>query len=282
MIFSRNGITDISFELDAGETKKLYLFSDVHFDSVYCDRDLYQKHLEKALLDNAFILDGGDFFDAMQGRVDPRRSMEDLRPEYRRDDYYDYVVKDAANFLQKYSKNIVLLTPGNHELGVLKYANTLLTDRLAGELRSFGSQVATGWFKGWIRLKWKYTKGKDNGTILIRHSHSGGGGLSPVTRGILEINRQAVYLPDADIVWNGHNHQGWIHPIARERISAKGTLYKDLLWFVRTPGYKTEYLLSGNGFEAQNVSGPTPTGCIVITIQYNKAEIKINAEPLFG
>jgi hypothetical protein len=56
----------------------------------------------------------------MQGRFDPRRDMDELRPEYRRNDYYDFVVRDAADFLEPYANNIALISDGNHELAVLK------------------------------------------------------------------------------------------------------------------------------------------------------------------
>ncbi len=260
--------------------KKIYLFSDVHFDSMYCQRDIYTKHLESAKKEDAWILDAGDLFDAMQGRFDPRRNMDDLRPEYRRADYYDFVVNDVASFLTPYADNIVMLGMGNHELGVLKNVNSNLTDRLASKLREQKSQVVCGGFKGWVRILVR----RDNipsGSAVIRFSHSGGGGNAPVTRGVIDTNRQAVYLPDANIVWNGHNHHGWIVPIARERISNKGVIYSDLAWYVRMPGYKAEYLNSGNGFEAQRATGPRPLGCVVVSLTHFHRRLKIKVEPLF-
>jgi len=260
--------------------KKIYLFSDVHFDSMYCQRDIYTKHLESAKKEDAWILDAGDLFDAMQGRFDPRRNMDDLRPEYRRADYYDYVVGDVASFLTPYADNFVMLGMGNHELGVLKNVNSNLTDRLASKLREQKSQVVCGGFKGWVRILVR----RDNipsGSVVIRFSHSGGGGNAPVTRGVIDTNRQAVYLPDANIVWNGHNHHGWIVPIARERISNKGVIYSDLAWYVRTPGYKAEYLNSSNGFEAQRAGGPRPLGCVVVSLTHFHRRLKIKVEPLF-
>jgi hypothetical protein len=280
-IEQRSEVISVYLTVDAGWSKKIYLFSDVHFDSIYCRRDIYQKHLEQAKADGALILDGGDFFDAMQGRADPRRSMDDLRPEYRRDDYYDFVIQDAAKFLEKYAQHILLFAPGNHELSVLKNVNTHLTDRLVFTLRQIGSNVVSGGYKGWVRFLWKYEHGKNCGSVLLRYSHSGGGQSAPVTRGVIETNRQAVYLPDADIVWNGHNHHGWVVPIARERLSQKGKIYSDMAWFVRTPGYKAEYLQSTMGYEAQRASGPRPVGCVVLTLEYIDQVMKMKVEPLF-
>lgn len=281
-IAQKDGVTTIRLEFEAGQRQKFYLFSDVHFDSVFCDRRLLQGHLQQAAEDDAYILDAGDFFDAMQGRFDPRRSMDELREEYRRNDYYDFVVKDAANFWKPYAKNLLLMAVGNHELAVLKNANTHLTDRLTAELRSNGSRVVTGGFKGWVRILWKYKNGAEAGSFLIRYSHSGGGHSAPVTRGVIETNRQAVYLPDANVVWNGHSHHGWIVPIARERLSNKGIVTTDMTWFVRTPGYKAEYEQSDSGYLAQRATGPTPRGAVVITLEFSKGHgITSRLEPLF-
>jgi hypothetical protein len=276
------GVTTVRIDVEVGQQQKIYLISDAHFDSVFCDRDLFKRHLERALKDKAFILDGGDFFDAMQGRFDPRRSMDELRPEYRRDDYYDFVVRDAAEYLEPFAPSMILMAPGNHELSILKNANTYLTDRLVAELRRRGAPVVTGGFKGWVRVLWRYRNGNDGGSFLIRYSHSGGGHSAPVTRGVIDTNRQAVYLPDAHVVWNGHNHEGWIVPIARERISGKGSVFSDIAWFIRTPGYKAEYESSDIGFAAQRATGPRPRGCAVITLEYTKkGTMSSHIEPLF-
>ena len=45
----------------------LMLTSDRHHDSTHCNRELEKKHLEEAKKRNAFIIDCGDLFDAMQG-----------------------------------------------------------------------------------------------------------------------------------------------------------------------------------------------------------------------
>jgi len=275
-----SGVITVTENIPEDWEKKIYLFSDVHYDSMYCQRDIYIKHLESAKKDDAWILDAEDLFDAIQGRFDPRRNMDDLRPEYRRADYYDFVVNDVASFLMPYADNIIMLGMGNHELGVLKNVNSNLTDRLVSKLREQKSKVVCGGFKGWLRLLVRRNN-MPSGSVVIRFSHSGGGGNAPVTRGVIDTNRQAVYLPDADIVWNGHNHHGWVVPIARERVSNKGVIYSDLAWYVRTPGYKAEYLFSSNGFEAQRATGPRPLGCVVVSLIHSHRRLKIKVEPLF-
>lgn len=278
----RNGVISVYLEGVTREWRQVvYLFSDVHFDSVYSRRETYFEHLESAKRENALILDGGDLFDAMQGRFDPRRSMDELRPEYRREDYYDFVVQDVAEHLKPYCSNILALGSGNHELAVRKNANTDLTERLVQELRRAGAPTVRMGFKGWIRFMLIKTSGNPVGSIALRFSHSGGGANAPVTRGVIETNRQAVYLPDADVVWNGHNHHGWIVPIARERLSNKGNVYQDLAWFVRTPGYESGYLLDDDGYAVQRALGPHPVGCIKLMLRFDDRPL-VHAELIAG
>ncbi|MEM4406549.1 MAG: hypothetical protein QXS68_05835 [Candidatus Methanomethylicaceae archaeon] len=268
-ITQNNGVISVYLDdVSRGWQKIVYLFSDVHIDSTYARREAYFSHLERAKKEKSLILDGGDLFDAMQGRFDPRRNLDELRPEYRREDYYDFVVSDVSRLLSPYAESFVAFGTGNHELSVRKFANIDLTERLVYELRRLGSPALRMGSKSWIRFM-LLSSGKPRGSILLRYSHSGGGSFSPVTKGVLETNRQAVYLPDANIVWNGHNHHGWIFPISRERLSNKGTVYQDLVWFVRTPGYKSEYVLGDLGYAAQRALGPTPIGCIRLVLEYS-------------
>lgn len=238
--------------------------SDVHFDSVYCNRKAFFLDMDAALERNARIIITGDFFDAMNGRFDPRRDMSKVRPEYRRADYYDYLVIDAARKLEKYAANIAIISPGNHETAVLKNANTFLTDRLVMMLNEGAGNVIHGGYGGWIRIL-MVSNGKNYGSVKIKYFH-GYGGEAPVTRGAIQTNRAAVFLPDADIVLNGHSHNAYWIPITRERISNKGELYFDTQYHVRTPGYCQAYGDGSGGWEVERGGVPKPLGGAFINI----------------
>lgn len=258
----------ITLMLDSGEEDlqtNVYLLSDVHFDSVACDRFVLKAHLDKALEEDALIIIGGDWFDAMQGRFDPRRNMDELRPEYRTEKYFDVVVERSAEFLHPYAKNIVAVTQGNHELAIRKNSNTDLVDRLVFYLRLNGSKAVAGGWRGWFRFLLKAQK--RGSSLKLYYSHGGGGAAAPVTRGVISTNRQAVHEPDADIVWNGHTHTAYILPIVRERLSAHGKVYNDVGWFVRTPGYKRDWYLQ-DGYSSQKGFGPNPIGCAKLGLEY--------------
>jgi hypothetical protein len=233
----------------------LFITSDIHFDSVYCNRDRFFKDLEIGIDRGCNIIIVGDLFDAMNGRFDPRRDMSHLRPEYRRDDYYDFIVDDAVEKLKPYAKHILMITEGNHEGSVLKNANTDLIGRLTKKLN-----ILRGGYGGIILAKDK------KHTTPIKYFH-GSGGEAPVTKGAIQTNRQAVFLPDFQIVLNGHSHNAYWIPLVRERVSFEGEHYYDIQHHIRTPGYLMSYGDGTNGWEVTRGGVPKPVGSFVLKIK---------------
>lgn len=279
----KGAVTTIELALDIGETQQFYFTSDVHRDSVYCNRKFFEQDMEESVDRRAGIFLIGDLNDAMQGRFDFRRDMSMLRPDHRRPDYYDYIVEDTIKGLSPYVEHLEFISPGNHELSVLKNANTYLSDRIVQGLNKLSSRKIThGGYGGWIRVMIKEGTGR-GGTIKIKYFH-GAGGEAPVTRGAIQTNRQAVYLPDADIVINGHSHNSYVIPITRERIGNKGGLYFDTQYHIRTPGYMQSYGDGTTGWEVTRGGVPKPLGGAFIQITAtsdatNKKRPYIKVEP---
>jgi hypothetical protein len=262
----QNGaVTSVYFDVKIGWEQWCLLRSDAHHDSILCNREYQSEHLQEAKERGALIFDFGDMFDAMQGRFDPRRNMDELRPEYRIEKYFDFVVMDTAKYLKDYAKNIVLLCKGNHETKVLKNANTDLTDRLVFHLNTQNkTNIKAGGYGGWVRFMFNMSGGKSTGprkSLRLKYFH-GAGSEAPVTKGVIQTNRQAVYLPDANVVVNGHNHHQYIIPIARERLSGKGRHYTDLQHHVRIPGYKQDYGDGTQGWSVEKGGVPKPIGAV--------------------
>lgn len=280
----QGAVTTWEVKLNVGQIFKIWATSDPHIDSVYSHRKLFLQDLDAAKQQQAAIFLNGDIFDAMQGRFDPRRDNSLLRPEYRRADYYDFVVYDAVRILTPYVDNIELISPGNHELSVLKNANTYLTDRLVRELNKLRDRpIQHGGYGGWIRVLIKEGTGM-GGTAKIKYFH-GAGGEAPVTRGAIQTNRQAVYLPDADVVLNGHSHNSYVIPITRERITNKGDQYFDTQYHVRTPGYMQSYGDGTSGWEVTRGGVPKPLGGAFVNLEATseskaKRKPRITIEPV--
>ena len=259
----RNGETvDLIMPLTADTKETFYITSDLHIDSVYCDRDALMHDLKQ---NNGYIIFIGDIFDAMQGRFDPRKSMDNLRPEYRRNDYYDYVIKDVAELLEDYKERILVISDGNHETSVLKHSGTDMCDRLVTKLNEMGGNIIHGGYGGWLRCMVRTLKNHPLGSIKVKYYH-GSGGESPVTRGTLQVNRQATIYPDADVIYNGHSHHQWYMPVPRERLGNKGRVYFDIQYHIRTPGYKHDYGDGSQGWAVEKGMKPKPIGGSVMEI----------------
>jgi len=262
--------------IGAGWEQYVMLVSDQHHDSPNCNRKLEKSHLDKALQRNALIFMGGDTFDVMQGKHDPRANYDHLEPFLKHDNYFDAVVGYCTEFYKPYARNIVMVGNGNHESGVLKHHNISLIDRMVSELNhETGSHIYVGGFGGWVRFMFSIST--HNLSINMKYYH-GAGGESPVTKGVIQTARQAAFLPDASIVWNGHNHNQYIVAQPRERLSGKGKLYKDVQWFVRTPGYADEYGNGSGGWTVEKGLAPKGAGCIWLKFYCEDDTIRITAE----
>ena len=272
-----DGVLTIRFDKVAiGWQQYILLVSDQHHDSPFCDRKLEKAHLDEAMDRDALIFMGGDTFDAMQSRKDPRANYDHLEPFLKRDNYFDAIIEYCAEFYKPYAKNIVMIGVGNHEADVLKHHNISLIDRLAAELNRAGGRVHAGGYGGWVRFFLVAHK-THRSSFVMRYFH-GYGGESPVTKGVIQTNRQATYLPDVDIVWNGHNHQQYIVAQPRERLSDRNKLYRDVLWFIRTPGYNDEWGRGENGWAVNSGLSPKPMGCAWLKLSMEANEFHINAE----
>lgn len=253
-------------EIYQGWEMFLLFSSDRHHDSIGCNRDLELAHLEEARRRKAFIIDVGDLFDAMQGKYDPRRTYSNLRPEYKVDDYLDEIVKEASKFYSPYAKQFLVIGRGNHESSILRNNGVDLTSNLVHRLNAdHGGHVQAGGYGGWVRIQLAINK-TWRASVLIKYFHGAGGGSAPVTRGTIQTNRQAVYLPDADIVVNGHNHESWYMPISRERIGYTGMIYQDIQHHVRTPTCKLDYGDGSGGWHIETGKPPKPMGAVWIRL----------------
>lgn len=249
----------------------LLLRSDAHHDSPNCRRDVEKEHLDKAVERNALIFDGGDLLDAMQGQYGPRRTYDDIRPEDVGIDYYDRIVDHAIEFYAPYAKNFAVFGKGNHESAVMKHCNHDITTALVRGLRGHGCKGIIGDYGGWIRLLFTINKTK-RASVLIYRNH-GAGSDAPVTMGVIQTNRQQVYLPDADVIWNGHNHNAYALAKTRLRLSEKGMPYQDVCWHIRTPGYKDEFANGMKGWAVERGMPPKPIGAcwVHLTVRtYNR------------
>jgi len=234
------------------------LSSDRHHDNPHADHALELKHLREAKAREAGIIDVGDLFCAMGGRADPRRAKHGVtRPEHAlANDYFDSLVRHAADFYSPFARNFVMVGRGNHETSVLKNQETDLTERLCERMSSMsGQRVHSGGYGGWVQFRLQY--GTQFYTLNMKYFHgSGGGGL--MTMDTLRVRRIASWTPDADVIVGGHTHDQWIMSVERERLKTKNGDYKveiSTQHHVRCGTYKDEY---GDGFGGWHIERGGP------------------------
>lgn len=260
-------------DIKKGWSQRIMISGDRHHDNKHTDHKLEKEHLDRARDYNAPILDVGDLFCAMQGKFDKRASQSDLRAEHRGDNYFDLLLDEATSFYGPYADLFAVIAKGNHDKSILKHHQIGLIHNLSKRLQA-ESKVAdrafAGGYAGWVLLRF-HVHGTKQQTLRIKYHHGYGGG-GPVTKGVIQTNRRAVYLPDADIVASGHIHEAWVVPIKRERINDAGTVGLDTQWHVSTPTYKEEYL-AGEGFHVERGSPPKPLGCAWLHLSYRNGRI---------
>jgi hypothetical protein len=275
--FADNVLTVRLSGIHAGWEQYIMLVSDQHHDSPYCNRKLEKAHLDKAMSRDALIFFGGDTFDAMQGKHDPRATYDHLDPALLKKNYFDAVVKFNTEFYKPYAKNIVMIGVGNHEASVSNHYSTGLIDRLVeGLSKEDGANIQVGGYGGWVRFLFTAQKTRRM-SLNLKYFH-GSGGEAPVSKGLIQNARQAVFLPDADILWGGHNHQDYVVAQPRERLSSMGKIFKDVLWFIRTPGYNDSYGDGSKGWEVESGLSPKPAGCVWLRFYMDEEGIHIVAE----
>ncbi len=228
------------------------LRSDAHHDNAHCRRDLEKEHLDEAKKRNALIFDFGDLFCVMQGKYDPRKDARQLSQESQgREDYLNSVMEEAAEFYKPYKDNFLMLSPGNHETNILKRCGVDLTKLLAKELDAY-SQT----YSGWVKFLFSRNTFRTSKTMWYHHGYGGGGLMS---FGTLATRRQASYLPDADIMVNGHTHDSYFLEMGREKLDHFGKIKRSTLLAVRCPGYKDETSCK-EGWATERGHAPKPLG----------------------
>jgi len=214
------------------KNRYMLFISDVHIDSIHCDRDKLKQHLDLALERNAPVFIFGDLLDLMQGKYDPRSNKADLNPKYNAGKYIDEVIADVVEFLTPYKDVIAFYSSGNHETSVEKRIEYGIVDKICYKL-----DISKGNYSGYIYCRiFPSVEDKGSNRPLIIAYHHGYGGGGAVTRDVIQTNRKAVYLPDANIVISGHTHDRWIVPITRQRIS-RYKEFVDQQWHIKTGTY---------------------------------------------
>jgi hypothetical protein len=203
------------------EPVKMAVFSDVHFDSVKCDRKYFKKCLDYCLENNIYVNIHGDLFDVMGTFQDPRSKPQDIRKEYyvAGRGYLDLIVEDAYNFLLPYKEIILVISEGNHETNILRRHDVNILDRLAFMLRQAGGITHSAPYAGYILFNFIYGQTKQTQKYFWHH---GKGGNAFRSKDVLHSQLDMGYVSDADVYVSGHSHNNLYDP-SNPRMNLKTT-----------------------------------------------------------
>ena len=119
-------------------------------------------------------------------------------------------------------------------------------DRINAEC---GTRIYHTPYSGIIQLKFTMNKSR-NASVFWYYAHGSGGG-GPVTKGTIQTNRRAVFVPDCQIVSSGHIHEQWVLNQPRHRVNRHGKTYLDSQVHIQTATYKEEYRQGKTGFHTE-------------------------------
>lgn len=186
------------------ETLGITLMSDLHVDSAHTDLPTIKKELDLAREHGDRILINGDVFDGILPSDRKRYSPVAMREELRgRADILNASLDLASDLLGPYVDLIDMIGIGNHEASIEKHHSVDLGMMLVDRLNGLGKGVVNyGGYTGFV----EYTAPLSGSSRrLVLYYHHGGGGSAPVTKGIIDFSRMAMYV-DSDVTWVGHRH----------------------------------------------------------------------------
>lgn len=282
-MFKTNRINDYVLEIDGGKVgkvgwqhKTLAMF-DQHRDSDHHRKDLFEKGLQDAKEGGHPAFFGGDLFDAMQSRNDPRRARGSSNDEKKK--YINYLVDEVTEYVEPYAEVIVAWFMGNHETAVLRNLDFDLVSAVIGKLKDrTGYEIQQMGYSGYLVYAWQTRSScRGNSVVWVHHGY---GGNAPISKGTNHVGRRAAAYPDADIIVTGHTHECWSMPHAMERLTRGGNVYKQVQWHVQIPSLKDETRgKKGSGWAVEKGFTPQVNGYGWLKFERVAARSLINVVP---
>ena len=260
-------------------TAWMLLIADWHYDNPKCRRDLLHYHLQQAKERNAAVCSFGDQLCLMQGKYDPRKSMEGLRPEHRKEDYLGSVIETTAKDLAPYASQLAVIGYGNHETNVLNRQGVDMVKWLCRTIREDSGKdwPFPGGYRGWINIRFEHAAGGRRELKKLHYFHGTGGG-GAVTKGMIGTNRNAAMVDGADILVYGHVHEYWNIKIPKYRLKNSKAVEHYEQRHIQVSTYKDEINTGAAGWANEKGMPPKPLGGYWLKFTRRNGKIKINVE----
>jgi hypothetical protein len=251
-------------------------FSDIHIDSANHAGKQFAYDIQEAVDRQCRIYIGGDLGELILPGDHKRYSKG--RDIIEPDAALNMIQEMYFDTLRPYVDFIDWIGWGNHEDSALKYNNydvirgviTLLNHERAKDL----PPIHHGGYKSYIRWRFSHGENRNTKTIDVLHFH-GKGGSSPVTKGMIDVNRLRAYY-DADVYWLGHKHTNIADPDVKVTLAQNDQIRKKQCIAFFTAGYQEpfkqeDYNKHGytRNFEDTQLGGTT-TGFAMLDVRIRK------------
>lgn len=257
------------------------LFSDIHIDAIGHDAKLFIEDMDACAAENGRAFFNGDLIDAIYPTDKKRYSR--AGDALTTDAQVNETIELAVNRLKSYVDIIDYFGYGNHETSALKYNNVDVLRIIVDNLNQYRSKslkpIVRGGYVGFIHLRFRRGDGGTKRYVIWRDH--GKGGNSPVTKGIIGLNRSAVAF-GCDLIWHGHSHNditdrgGW-----NITVGADGKLNYRRRIATITPGYNRNFSETrtndGNyarNFPEESFYAPTGLGCQFLKLDLTRDDIR--------
>lgn len=132
------------------------------------------------------------------------------------------------------------------------------------------TNIALGSYSGWVFLRFNVGR---KAIIQKIHYHHGFGGNAKRSKGMLDVQIEAMKYPDADILVRGHTHQKWYDPsTTRMRVTQKGRIYKDKIKYIQSGSYVDGIADGKGGWAVEKNFVPTDIGGWFVDFSYYRYE----------
>lgn len=270
--------------------------SDLHINEITCNEKLLKNHLDYLVKNNCRIFIRGDIGNFITKNDKKRyvKSKDAQKIDASLNEEIDYIV----NFLKPYANYIDYIGQGNHEVSMIKYNSLDPVYMIVWALNQIRNKklqrIVCGDYKGFITLK--FFKPDKNSTCGVRRyiifSHHGKGENSPITKGIIDIQRLAM-TTQAHLYWLGHKHTQIIDDTLHyETVNRDGDIITINQMGVITAGYERSFksniinqneLMTINNscyklnWQEENFYNTNTNGCMMLKIDLSNHENQILA-----
>lgn len=253
--------------------KWLYISSDHHIGGRHTDYDLIQREVARAKELNALCILNGDLFDLILPRDQKRFEPTALHDRLvGKNDIIGEALDWAVEIFSPIAAQIAVVGFGNHEHAVLKHHAIDVISAFVMRLRAKGSEAVPGGPEGYLLLETnsRGMKGREKKKIFRLFYTHGAGGASPMTLGVLDLQKIRPWAVDADAICIGHKHNRLFVPTVRQKVTPEGRIYHLPTYLIMSGSYIKRGSSAAPSYASRAVMAPQPMGGLFAKLAFKR------------